>query len=106
VDDNITKYNVKAQAQRINIADSVTRQWRLSRQGGSVDEDHAGAARKRMEPSSWSWWGWSNNSVILKDLLKGILCTNYVELVLKSSIEKRVGRTLSRVGKSTLMEAS
>jgi len=28
------------------------------------------------------------------------LCTNYVELVLKSSIEKIVGRTLSRVGKS------
>jgi len=28
------------------------------------------------------------------------LCTNYVELVLKSSVEKGVGRTLSQVGKS------
>jgi len=30
------------------------------------------------------------------------LCKNYVALVLKSSIEKRVGRTLSRVGKSNV----
>jgi len=39
---------------------------------------------------------------ILKDILKDILCANYVELVLKSSIEKRVGRTLSRDGKSVV----
>jgi len=41
-----------------------------------------------------SWW---ENFLVG---LKVILCTNYVALVLKSSIEKRVGRTLSRVGKS------
>ena len=44
-----------------------------------------------------SWWDGGINACII---LEVILCTDYVELVLKSSIEKRVGRTLSRIGKS------
>ena len=42
---------------------------------------------------------WESNFILMM-ILKDILCTNYIALVLKSSIEKRVGRTLSRVGKS------
>jgi len=81
------------------MADEIALQGRPLGHQEPVKGMRHGEAGRKMESSpshAVPWWNGSNTSFILEVILR----TSYVEPVLKSSIELRVGRTLSRVGKS------